>query len=127
MNVILIGILGLRKVFGNMRGVAIVTQPLSSIMEEKMKNQQVKTAVLTMTGKLKNEEGDDDAVLSGLEDDVLDGAYPVIIGHPESWGSNRGKRLLLEMKKRDMILLVGREVCNFSNMVLHHKIRLNNS
>ena len=93
MNVILIGILGLRKVFGNMRGVAIMTQPLSSIMEEKMKNQQIKTAVLTMTGKLKNE--------------ILEGAYPVIIGHPESWGSSRGKRLLLEMKKRNMILLVG--------------------
>lgn len=28
------------------------------------------------------------------------------IGHPESWGSARGQRLLLEMKKMEMILLI---------------------
>ena len=27
-------------------------------------------------------------------------------GHPESWGSARGHKLLLELKKREMILLV---------------------
>ena len=77
-------------------------------MNEKLKNTIAKTAVLTMRGKLKNSDsvGDDEAELSCLEEDVLDGEYPVIIGHPESWGSPRGQRLLLELKKRDMILLV---------------------
>jgi hypothetical protein len=78
-------------------------------MNEKLKGSIVKTAVLTMRGKLKNSEGDmdDEAELNCLEEDVLCGKYPVIIGHPESWGSARGQRLLLELKKRDMILLVG--------------------
>ena len=112
MNVIFITILGLRKVCGNNQGVAIVTQPLSAIMHEKLKNRHVKTAVLSMAGKLKKDETDDDADLNCLESDVLDGLYPVIIGHPESWGSKRGQRLLLEMKKRNMILLVGK--CSFN-------------
>ena len=105
MNVLYFGILGLREVSDNMKGVAIVTQPLSSIMNEKMKNSLVKTAVLTMAGKLKNSE--EDVELSCLEDDIFNGLYPVVIGHPESWGSKRGQHLLMEMKKRNMILLVG--------------------
>ena len=80
MNVINIGIKGLRMVSGNPRGIAIVTQPLSAIMNEKMKNKDVRTAVLTMTGKLKNDDGEDDAELDCLENDVLEGHYPVVIG-----------------------------------------------
>ena len=80
MNVIKIGIKGLRMVSGNPRGIAIVTQPLSAIMNEKMKNKDVRTAVLTMTGKLKNDDGEDDAELDCLENDVLEGHYPVVIG-----------------------------------------------
>ena len=107
MNVIALGILGLRKVFNNERGIAIVTQPLSAIMCEKIKSKDVRTAVISMTGKLKNDEGQDDAELDQLEEDVLAGAYPCVIGHPESWGSSRGQKLLLELRKRGMILLVG--------------------
>ena len=79
MNVILLGILGLRKIFANNKGVAIVTQPLSSIMNEKLKNPIVNAAVLTMRGKLKKDESDE-AELSCLEQDVMDGKFPVIIG-----------------------------------------------
>ena len=107
MNVISIGILGLRVVSGNAKGIAIVTQPLSSIMNEKMKNKDIRTAVLTMNGKIKNNEEQDDAELDCLEEDLLAGNYPVVIGHPESWGSRNGQRLLMEMRKRDLILLVG--------------------
>ena len=110
MNIISFGILGLREVTGNPKGIAIVTQPLSAIMNEKMKNKDVKTAFLSMTGKLKNEEGQDDAELDCIENDVLEGVYPVVIGHPESWGSRRGQRLLMEMRKQNMILLVGRVI-----------------
>ena len=85
MNIISFGILGLREVTGNPKGIAIVTQPLSAIMNEKMKNKDVKTAVLSMTGKLKNEEGQDDAELDCIENDVLEGVYPVVIGHPETF------------------------------------------
>jgi superfamily II DNA helicase RecQ len=108
MCIIQIGILGLRKVFANSKGIAVVTQPLTAIMNEKLKSHLVKTAVLSMRGKLKKEEGNEDEVeLSCLEDEVLDGKFPVVIGHPESWGSNRGQKLLLELKKRQMVLMVG--------------------
>ena len=49
---------------------------------------------------------DEDIELSCLEEEVLDGKFPVLIGHPESWGSARGQKLLLEMKKKNMILLI---------------------
>ena len=76
-------------------------------MNEKLKNPLVKTAVLTMRGKLKmGEANDEDVELSCLEEEVLDGKFPVLIGHPESWGSARGQKLLLEMKKKNMILLI---------------------
>ena len=65
----------------------------------------VKTAVLTMRGNLKK-EGSEEAELSCLEEEVLDGKFQIVIGHPESWGSTRGQKLLLELKKRDLILLV---------------------
>ena len=108
MNVILVGILALRRMTGNNKGVAIVTQPLTSIMNDKLKNNVAKTAVLSMRGKLRNDGADveEEVELSCLEADVLDGNYPVLLGHPESWGSARGQQLLLEMKKRDMILLI---------------------
>jgi hypothetical protein len=120
MNVVLIGIIALRQKMGNSKGVAIVTQPLTSIMNDKLNNQIVKTAVLSMRGKLKNDVDDleEDVELNCLEKDVLDGQYPVLIGHPESWGSARGQKLLLEMKKREMILLIAvdefhqGQVCN---------------
>ena len=79
MNVPLIGILGLRKVCKHNRGVVIVTQPLTAIMNEKLKNTLIKTAVLTMRGKLRKDENDE-AELSCLEEEVLEGKFPVIIG-----------------------------------------------
>ena len=63
----------------------------------------VPTAVLTMTGKLKHSE--DEAVLSSPEEEVLNGTFPVLIGHPESWGSDRGQVLLRELQSRNMIQL----------------------
>ena len=56
-----------------------------------------------MTGKLKHSE--DQAVLSSPEKEVLDGTFPVLIGHPESWGSDRGQVLLRDLQSRNMIQL----------------------
>ena len=76
-------------------------------MNEKLKSPIVETAVLSMRGKLKiGEENDEDVELSCLEEHLLDGKFPILIGHPESWGSEKGQNLLLEMKKRNMILLI---------------------
>ena len=81
----------MKKVLGKKHGVSVGTQPLSLIMEEKMNDKLVKTAVLTMDGNLKRICDDqDEALLSSPEDDVLRGAYPCLIGHPESWASAKG-------------------------------------
>ena len=50
-----------------------------AIMNEKLKNTIANTAVLTMRGKLKKDESDE-AELSCLEDEVLEGKFPVLIG-----------------------------------------------
>ena len=51
----------------------------------------VPTAVLSMTGKIKHSE--DQAVLSSPEEEVLTGTFPVLLGHPEAWGSDLGHSL----------------------------------
>ena len=63
----------------------------------------VPIAVLTMTGQLKHSE--DQAVLSTTEEEVQDGTFPIILGHPESWGSDRGQVLLRDLKSKGRIQL----------------------
>ena len=81
----------MRKILGIINGVSVGTQPLSILMEEKMNDKLVPTAVLTMQGQLKrilNEE-DNSVVLSSPEEDVLRGLFPVLLRHPESWASDK--------------------------------------
>ena len=90
--VILLGTLLMKKILGKEQGVSVGTQPLSIIMEEKMNDKLVPTAVLTMEGQLKRSADDDDeAALSSPEDEVLRGVFPCLIGHPESWASAKGR------------------------------------
>ena len=79
----------MKKILGKDHGVSVGTQPLSLIMEEKMTDKLVPTAVLTMEGELKRclDDQDHDATLSSPEEEVLGGAFPCLIGHPESWSS----------------------------------------
>ena len=106
MNVPLLAILVLRERMQNPKGVAIITQPLTSIMNEKKKNDVCPVAVLSMSGHLSATEEPDDAKLSCLIDDLLDGKYPVLIGHPESFDTPLGQRILRELQRREMILLL---------------------
>ena len=89
MLVVLLGTLLMKKILGKEKGVSVGTQPLSLIMEEKMNDKLVPTAILTMEGELKNcfEEQDQEASLSSPEEEVLRGSFPCLIGHPESWAS----------------------------------------
>ena len=90
--VILLGTLLMKKILGKEQGVSVGTQPLSIIMEEKMNDKLVPTAVLSMEGQLKRSTVDEDeATLSSPEDEVLSGAFPCLIGHPESWASAKGR------------------------------------
>ena len=51
--------------------------------------------------------GDDgDADLSCDVADLLNGKYPVLLGHPESFDSPLGKHILRELQKREMLILV---------------------
>ena len=96
----------MRKVFGVENGVAVGTQPLSIIMEEKVKNPIVPTAVVTMQGQIKQGKGehDGDAQLSSPKDDLLKGAFPLLIGFPESWSNQVGQELLKTLKEKGMVV-----------------------
>ena len=59
-----LGILVLQKVFGIEKGVGLGMQPLSAIMEEKLKGPLVKTGVITMSGDVKASIQENDAYLS---------------------------------------------------------------
>ena len=90
--------------------MCIVTQPLTNIMNEKLHNDICEAAVLSMTGHLKTskdttaEEGD--AKLSCHIEDLLDGQYPVLFAHPESFDTKMGQHILKELQKLGMLIFV---------------------
>ena len=105
MNIPLLAIHVLRKKFNNPKGVCIITQPLTSIMNEKMKNDICKSAVLSMRGELSTSSDEDNSHLSCDLADLLDGKVDVLFGHPESFDSPLGRRILKELQRRSRIIL----------------------
>ena len=92
----------LRKRLNAPKGVAIITQPLSSIMKEKINNTVCSAAVLSMKGDLScNSKSDieEDAILSCELDLVLDGKIQVLFGHPESFDTKLGQYILRQLQK----------------------------
>ena len=110
MSVPLLATLVLRKVLNIPNGVCIVTQPLSSIMNEKLENKICRAAVLSMSGVLKTSKtttaDDEKAELSCSLGDLLSGKYPVLFCHGESIDSKLGQFILKEFQKRGMLILV---------------------
>ena len=111
MSVPLVAVHVLRKVLGIPKGVCIVTQPLTNIMNEKLNNNICEAAVLSMAGELRTSNDDSpidgkDANLSCQLGDLLDGRYPVLFSHPESFDSKMGQHILKELQKRGMLILV---------------------
>ena len=107
MDVPLVSALVLRKKLDLSKGVAIVTLPLTSIMNQKMSNKICDVAVLSMTGKLTTSlSSEEDAELSCKIDDLLAGKYPVLMGHPESFDSTLGQHILRELQRLDRLILV---------------------
>ena len=74
-------------------------------MNEKKVNDVGPIAVLSMTGQLSG-SNNDDASLSCLLSDLLEGKYIAIFGHPESFGTPLGRRILKELERREMIILI---------------------
>ena len=69
----------MRKVFNEPNGVAVGTQPLSLIMEDKIGNGLVPTAVITMGGQVKKSLDDTgEASLSSPLDSILQGQSPCL-------------------------------------------------
>ena len=101
MDVPFLSVLVLREIAKNPEGVCIVTQPLTSIMNEKLKSNICPVASLSMTGQLKFGVGDkeEDASLSCDLEDLLKGKFPVLMGHPESFDSILGQHILRELQK----------------------------
>ena len=99
--VIQLGTLVLRKITNNKSGIAVGTQPLSTIMEEKMRNTKFPTAIVTMDGQIKQAE---DITISSPEADILGGACLIIIGHAESLACPGGQMLLRKLKKNGQII-----------------------
>ena len=107
MDVPLLSVLVLRERLGISKGVAIITQPLTSIMNQKIKNRICEVAVLSMTGQLRTScETQEDADLSCDISELLDGKYPALLGHPESFDSPLGKHILRELQRLDRLILV---------------------
>ena len=108
LNIPLWATLVLRRKLKIFKGVGIITQPLSSIMKEKKKNGVCEAAVLSMTGELStSSEGDEGPNLSCDLNDLLDGKFPILFGHPESFDSKLGQHILRELQRLDRIILIG--------------------
>ena len=91
---------------GKPTGVSVGTQPLSVIMEEKMRDKTFPTAVVTMCGQIKQSLDDKgEAVISSSVEALLQGDCPILIGHPESWSNPVGQDLLRKLQQNGRIIL----------------------
>ena len=73
-------------------------------MNEKKENDICRVAVLSMRGDLSGADGD--ASLSCSLSDLMDGKYDVIIGHPESFDTPLGQKILKELQRQGRIILI---------------------
>lgn len=100
-----LGTLVLRKVFGKVKGVSLGNQPLSALMEEKLKTPVIKTGLISMKGDLRiSSEGPGEAVLTDCIDKFKNGTIVVIIGHPESWLTDTAKDIIETLRKEERIV-----------------------
>ena len=105
-SVVQLGTLVLRKIMKTDTGVSVGTEPLTIIMEEKMRDKTFPTAVVTMSGQIKQSvEDKGEAVLSTPEEDILQGNFPILLGHPESWSHKVGQDLLRKLQKNNQVIL----------------------
>ena len=105
--VIFLGTLLLRKMTGISQGVCLVTEPLNLILTEKLGNSLIPTGVISMTGQLRSSLEERDGVcLSKPEEEFLDGSLPCLFGHPESWLSEKGPALIIELHNKGRKLYI---------------------
>ena len=108
MLVAYLAILVLQKKLGIPSGVGVGTQPLSAIMNEKVKNTYISTGTISMQGCLQSNvdfaEIEDDATLSTSIEDFKSGNIKCVIGHAESWKTKAAEEILDILQKKSLIL-----------------------
>jgi superfamily II DNA helicase RecQ len=107
MAVAYLSILVLQKKLGIPSGVGVGTQPLSSIMNEKLKNPYITTGTISMQGNLKastDDDDEDDVTLSSSIGDFKDGTVKCLIGHAESWATETAGEVLDSLQEKGLIL-----------------------
>jgi hypothetical protein len=109
MIVAYLAILVLQKALDVPEGVGVGCQPLSSIMEEKLKTPYISTGVISMKSDLKSSMSDsgeeDDLFLSDPVDDFKTGRVKCLIGHAESWVSRVAQDILDSLREKGLIIL----------------------
>ena len=110
MDVATKGALVLRKTAKEPKGLVVVTQPLSNLMNEKLRGSVGRVAVLSMgqdmTMVQEEREKGEKVVLSCSLDELLSGSISVLIGHPESFSTPRGREVMAALQAKDRVLAV---------------------
>ena len=107
MIVAYLAILVLQKVHNEPKGVGLGTQPLSSIMEEKLMETFIPTGVFSMKGDFKSSKNfseEEDLFLSDPMEDLKSGKVTCLLGHAESWLSSSAQDVLESLQKQNLIL-----------------------
>ena len=89
------------------RGVTLLVQPLTGLQREVAL--KANAAVLSMAQELTVMEENDVGVKAELScslEDLIAGKYSVLIGHPESFTTALGQRILAELQLKSLILMV---------------------
>lgn len=96
----------LQRVLEIPTGVGVGCQPLSSIMEEKLRAPYLRTGTISMKGDLKAGGGDheDNIELSASIEEFKNGKIQCIIGHAESWTSSPAEEVLESLQRRGQII-----------------------
>ena len=86
-------------------------------LTEKLGDNPEEMVLLTLQGGLKREA--EDATVSGCqEEEIWTGKVKMIIGHPEAWATETGQRILMELKKRKLMVLLAAD--EFHKMLPKH-------
>ena len=102
-----LGVLVLQKVLKIKDGVGVGTMPVSALMEEKLKGSLIKTGLITMSGDLRSntEENEALALLSDPIEQFKNGEIKVILGHPESWLTSTAQEITGALSQKGLIVV----------------------
>ena len=99
-----LSILVLEKVFQIKNGVGLGSQPLSALMEEKIKTSFLPTGLVSMKGELKYISGEGELSRTTPLESFKSGDIKCILGHPESWLSSTAQEILTSLQVQGKII-----------------------